>query len=125
MTGKGTRRGLARLLDALHFSAAGFRAAWRNEEAFRQETLLCVLMIPAALWLGTSALERAVLIASCLIVLITELLNTAVEATVDRVGRERHELSGQAKDLGSAAVLLSLTLAVTVWSLVAWGRFTA
>jgi diacylglycerol kinase (ATP) len=118
-----TRNGLGRLVNATRYSAAGLRAAWRNEAAFRQETCLAAVMLPIALWLGTSAIERTLLIAVCLLVLIVELLNSAIEALVDRVGSERHELSGRAKDMGSAAVFLSLTLTVCVWAAVAWNRF--
>lgn len=117
------RRGLARLWHAARYSAAGFQAAWRGEEAFRQELLLGVLLVPAAAWLGRSATERALLIGSWLVVLIVELLNTAVESVVDRIGTERNPLSGQAKDLGSAAVLASLLLLVLAWGSVAVDRF--
>jgi diacylglycerol kinase (ATP) len=117
------KRGLRRLLDATGYSAAGLAAAWRGEEAFRQEVLFGLILTPLALWLGQSALERVLLISSWLLVMIVEILNTAVEATVDRIGEERHTLSGQAKDLGSAAVMLSLVVAALVWGAVAWQRF--
>ena len=117
------KRGLRRILDAAGYSAAGFRWAWRGEEAFRQEVLAGLALIPLALWLGQSGLERLMLIASWLLVMIVELLNTAVEATVDRISDEHHPLSGQAKDLGSAAVFLSLMLAALAWGTVAWQRF--
>jgi diacylglycerol kinase (ATP) len=117
------RRGIARLWHATRYSAAGFLAAWRGEEAFRQELLLGVVLVPAAAWLGRSATERALLIGSWLVVLIVELLNTAVESVVDRIGTERNPLSGQAKDLGSAAVLASLLLMVLAWGSVALDRF--
>ncbi len=120
---KSTRRGFARIAAAAGYSAAGVRAAWRSEEAFRQEIFLTILLAPAALWLGESMLERALLIGTCLLVLIVELLNSAIEAVVDRIGQDLHELSGQAKDMGSAAVLLSLAFAVLVWTAVAWDRF--
>lgn len=115
--------GLRRIYNATFFSFAGFRAAWRDEAAFRQEALLCVLLIPAGFWLGRTAVERSLLIGSCLIVLIVELLNTGIENVVDRVGHEPHRLSGQAKDLGSAAVFTSLTLTLITWFLIAWERF--
>lgn len=102
---------------------AGLRTAWRNEAAFRQECVLAVVLIPVACWLGGNAVERALLIGTCLLVLIVELLNTAVEVVVDRVGTDHHELSGRAKDLGSAAVFVSLTLVVVTWALIAWDRF--
>jgi diacylglycerol kinase (ATP) len=120
---KGNRRGLERLKAATGFSAAGVRAAWRHEEAFRQEVLLAALLAPLALWLGQTALQQALLIASCLLVLIVELLNSAIEAAVDRISHDHHELSAQAKDMGSAAVLISLVQAVLVWGAVAWDRF--
>jgi diacylglycerol kinase (ATP) len=115
--------GLRRIVNATFFSLAGLRAAWRNEAAFRQECVLAVLLAPAGVWLGQTALERALLLGSLLIVLIVELLNSAVEAVVDRVGMDHHSLSGQAKDLGSAAVFVSLALVMLVWGLIAWQRF--
>jgi diacylglycerol kinase (ATP) len=121
--GKPGNTGLRRIVNATFFSLAGLRAAWLHESAFRQETLLCVVLIPTALWLGQTAVERSLLIASCLLVLIVELLNSGVEAVVDRVGDEHHDLAGRAKDLGSAAVFMSLALVVVVWGLVAWARF--
>jgi diacylglycerol kinase (ATP) len=119
------KRGLRRLLDAAGYSAAGLAVAWRGEEAFRQEVVLALVLVPLAFWLGQSNLERLLLVASWLLVMIIEILNTAVEATVDRIGDERHRLSGHAKDLGSAAVFLSLLLAALVWGTVAWERFAA
>ncbi|HSM29980.1 MAG TPA: diacylglycerol kinase [Woeseiaceae bacterium] len=113
-----------RAVRAARFSAQGLVHAWRHESAFRQELTLGVLLTPLGLWLGQTALERVLLIACLLLVLIVELLNSAVEAAIDRVGDEHHELSGRAKDLGSAAVFLSLALVLLVWSTVAWGRFT-
>ena len=114
--------GFARLVAATRYPAAGLRAAWASEAALRQEVVLAVVLVPVAAGLGRSMLERALLIGSCLLVLIVELLNSAIEAVVDRVGRERHELSGRAKDMGSAAVLLSLILLFLVWAAVAWDR---
>ncbi|MDP2324595.1 MAG: diacylglycerol kinase, partial [Gammaproteobacteria bacterium] len=104
------KRGLRRLRDATVYSAAGLAAAWRGEEAFRQEVLLAIGLLPLALWLGQTPMERLLLIGSWLVVMIVEVLNTAIEATVDRISDEHHPLSGQAKDLGSAAVFLSLVL---------------
>jgi len=115
--------GLRRLWNALFYSAAGFRAAWRHEAAFRQEAMLTLALLPAAWWLARTPLELALLVGSCLLVLIVELLNSGIEAVTDRVGLERHELSGRAKDLGSAAVLLSLVLVACVWGGVAAARF--
>jgi diacylglycerol kinase (ATP) len=111
-------KGWARLVRATEVSYWGLGWAIRREEAFRIEASLCVVLAPIALWLGQNGLERAALIMSLFVVLITELLNTAVEVVVDRIGTERHELSGRAKDLGSAAVHLSLLQVPVVWSLV-------
>jgi diacylglycerol kinase (ATP) len=121
--GKPGNTGLRRIINATFYSMAGFRAAWRDEAAFRQELLLCVVLIPAAFWLGRTAVERSLLIGSCLIVLVVELLNSAIENVVDRFGEERHRLAGQAKDMGSAAVFTGLVLTLVVWSLIAWQRF--
>jgi diacylglycerol kinase (ATP) len=120
---KSDKRGFGRLLAATACSAAGWRAAWRHEEAFRQEVVLAAVLVPVALWLGTTALQRALLIGSLLLVLIVELLNSAVETVVDRIGPDPHELSGRAKDMGSAAVLISLLLAAGIWLATAWDRF--
>lgn len=111
-------KGFARMYAAFFNSMAGFKATWQHEEAFRQECLLFFAGVPLGLWLGEDAIERSLLVGSLFIVLIVELLNTAVEVTVDRISFDRHELSARAKDIGSAAVLTSLTLAGLVWSLV-------
>ena len=116
-------RGLRRILNAFGFSMAGFRACFRHEEAFRQEVYVLLVLVPLGIWLGEGPIERALLIGSLLIVPIVELLNSAVEANVDRVGLERHELSRRAKDLASAAVFLSIVLAVLVWALVLTPRW--
>ncbi len=121
--GKSGNTGFRRIANATSFSFAGLRAAWRDEAAFRQELALCLVLVPTAVWLGQTAIERVLLIGSCLLVLIVELLNSAIEAVVDRVGPEHHRLSGQAKDLGSAAVFLSLLLVLITWGLIAWARF--
>jgi diacylglycerol kinase (ATP) len=115
--------GLRRIVNATFYSLAGLRTVWRSEAAFRQECALAIVLVPLACWLGESAVERSLLIGTCLIVLIVELLNTAVEYVVDRIGSEQHALSGGAKDAGSAAVLLSLLLTLVVWTLIAWHRF--
>jgi diacylglycerol kinase (ATP) len=115
--------GLRRIVKATGYSLAGLKAAWRHEAAFRQEAMLMVLLVPAGVWLGRSGTERAVLIGSAMVVVITELLNSAVEAVVDRTGLDHHPLSGRAKDLGSAAVFVSLANVVLVWSLIAFARF--
>jgi len=123
--GKPGNTGLKRIWNATFYSLAGLRAAWRGESAFRQESLLCIVLIPAAFWLGTTAVERSLLVGSCLLVLIVELLNSGIEAAVDRIGSEHHDLSGRAKDLGSAAVFLSLALVLVVWGLIAWERLAS
>ncbi len=115
--------GIKRLINATGYSIAGLKATWKEEEAFRQELLLSIVMIPAAFWLGETAVQRALLIASVFIVLITEVLNSAVEAVVDRIGTDHHPLSGRAKDMGSAAVMLSLINAAVVWGLIICERF--
>jgi diacylglycerol kinase (ATP) len=115
--------GFRRVVNATFYSIAGLRAAWRNEAAFRQECVGVVVLIPIAVWLGQNAVQRALLLSSCVLVLVVELLNTAVEFVVDRVGTDHHELSGRAKDLGSAAVFTSIALAILVWGLIAWERF--
>lgn len=109
---------LGRILRAAGHSWRGLTAAARTEAAFRQELVLVAAGVPLGLWLGRGGVEKALLVASLLLVLVIELLNSAVEAVVDRVGREPHPLSGRAKDLGSAAVLLTLVLAAAVWGLV-------
>lgn len=121
--GKPGNTGFGRIVRATKFSAQGFVAAWKNEAAFRQELTLVVVLLPIAIWLGQTALERAVLVACLLVVLIVELLNSAIEAAIDRHGDEWHELSGRAKDMGSAAVFVSLALVVLVWGLIAAERF--
>jgi diacylglycerol kinase (ATP) len=115
--------GIRRILRATKFSAQGLAQAWQHEAAFRQELVLVLLLTPVAAWLGQTALERAVLIGCCLIVLIVELINSAIEAAIDRHGDEHHELSGRAKDMGSAAVFVSLVLVAVVWGLIAAERF--
>jgi len=114
------KTGLVRLWNALGYSRDGLIAAWKNEAAFREETLLAVVTIPLALYLGHNGVERALLIGSILLVLIVEILNSAVEAVVDKASPEKHELAKRAKDMGSAAVLLSLLLAAVVWACVLW-----
>ena len=115
--------GIRRIRNAMFYSIDGLRATWKNEAAFRQESILCAIMIPIAFWVGSTAVERAMLISTCLLVLITELLNSAIEATIDRIGEDRHRLSGRAKDMGSAAVFISLWTAGITWALIAYERF--
>ena len=110
--------GLTRLVRAFGYSFQGFAHTWREEAAFRQEVLLAVLVVPLGLYVGHSGVERALLVAPMLVILIVEMLNSAVEAVVDRAGTERHPLAGMAKDMGSAAVMLSFFLLGTVWLLV-------
>ncbi|MCK5070227.1 MAG: diacylglycerol kinase [Desulfocapsa sp.] len=106
-----------RILKTLSFSSQGLRATFREEEAFRVEVLLAVFLIPLGLFLGDTAVDRVLLVGSVVLVLIVEILNSAIETVVDRFGGEQHELSGRAKDQGSAAVLLSLLMVVLVWTL--------
>ncbi len=111
-------KGLARINAAFFNSLKGFKATWRHEEAFRQEVLLLIFAAPLGLWLGKTGVEKALLLGSVLLVLIVELLNTGIEIVVDRISFEHHELSGRAKDVGSAAVLIALLLAGAVWLLI-------
>ena len=111
------KTGLRRICNALGYSLSGLAAAYRNEDAFRQEVLMAVILVPLAFYLGEGALARALMIASVMFVIIVELLNSAVEATVDRISLENHSLAKRAKDIGSAAVLLSLINLVVVWGL--------
>lgn len=113
--------GLLRIWRAFGYSISGFKGAYRDEAAFRQEVWMAVILIPAGLWLGQSGVERALLVAAVMLVLVVELLNSGIEAVVDRFGGEHHELSGLAKDMGSAAVLLSLVMLAVVWGLVLFG----
>lgn len=115
-------RGATRLVRALGASIRGLRGAFREEAAFRQELAFALIVIPLALWLGHSGIERALLIGPMLLTLVVELVNSAIEATVDRIGFERHVLAGLAKDIGSAAVFMSFVLLGTVWLLVLLGR---
>jgi len=111
-------KGLKRFTNAILFSVAGFRATWKHEEAFRQEVVAFIVAVPLAFWLTNDNVERVLLIASVVLVMIVELLNSAVEAVVDRVGTEFHELAGRAKDIGSSAVMLSIMLAIATWLLI-------
>ncbi len=113
-------RGLGRIIRAAKSSFAGLKAAFSNEAAFRQELLLVICLVPLALLFGKTGSEKAVLLASLFLVLIVELLNSAIEATVDRIGLEHHPLSGRAKDMGSAAVFLALLNVLVVWFFLLW-----
>ncbi len=115
--------GLRRIVRAFGFSMRGFQAAWRHESAFRQECFAAVVLVPGAFLLAQTLTQAALLIATVGLVLITELLNSALEAVVDRIGPERHHLAGRAKDMGSAAVFVSLAIVVATWALVAVERF--
>lgn len=115
--------GLKHVIEAIPPTVAGFKAAYRNEEAIRQEVVVFAVLIPAAFWLGRSAVEIVVLVGSCLIVFAMEILNAAVETVVDRIGLERHELSGRAKDLASAAVYTTWFNLVITWVVIGVDRF--
>ena len=112
------RSGLLRLLDATRYSFSGLREAARREAAFRQELVLAAVFVPLGLWLGRTGVERALLVGSVVLVLVVELVNSALEATLDRISLEQHALAKRAKDMGSAAVMLSLANAAAVWLLV-------
>ncbi|MCF6254139.1 MAG: diacylglycerol kinase [Thiomicrorhabdus sp.] len=120
---KSPHTGLKRVWFAMGYSWKGMQASWQHEAAFRQELVLCVLLLPVAFWLGQTVLEVVALIAVLFLVLIVELLNSAIESVVDRIGDEYHELSGRAKDQGSAAVLLALFMAILVWGGVIYQRW--
>ncbi|MEH6627653.1 MAG: diacylglycerol kinase [Motiliproteus sp.] len=112
------RGGGDRIVHAAGYSAKGLTACWRHEAAFRQELVLCLVLLPLSFYVGNSLIETALLIATLFLVLMMELVNSAIEAVVDRVGEEFHELSGRAKDIGSAVVFISLLLVIIVWGLV-------
>ncbi len=117
------RKGLNRVWHALGYSVAGLHAGW-HETAFRQEAIASVLLLPASFWLGQSWVESILLAGSVVLVMIVELLNTGIETAIDRIGPEWHDLSKRAKDMGSAAVLLSLLLCAATWSLAIFQRLT-
>lgn len=110
--------GLTRIIRAFGYSLQGFRACYRHEAAFRQEVWAALVLVPLGFWLGESGIEKALLVGSWLLVMIVELLNSAVEAAIDRFGPEHHKLSGRAKDIGSAAVFMSITLAGLIWLMI-------
>lgn len=116
--------GIKRIILAGGYSVAGLKAAFRHEAAFRQELFLAVILIPVACWLDIASLERMLMITVVVLVLIVEILNSAIEAAIDRIGTEHHELSGRAKDLGSAAVMISLLLTIYVWGTILWPKLT-
>lgn len=115
--------GIKRIINAFGYSLLGLKAAFKNESAFRQEIATFIIMFPLSFWVGQTAIERGLLIGSLFLVLIAELANSAIEAIVDRVGHEHHELSGRAKDIGSATVLLSLINAAIIWGLIIFDRW--
>ncbi|MDE9495461.1 diacylglycerol kinase [Xenorhabdus bovienii] len=115
--------GLIRIIKAAGYSAKGIRAAWQNEAAFRQEVIVAMLAIIIAFSLDFGTFERLLLIGSVMLVVIVEILNSAIEAVVDRIGSEYHELSGRAKDMGSAAVFLTMILALFIWGMILWSYF--
>lgn len=117
------KTGLRRIFNAFFYSADGLSAAYRNEDAFRQEVWLAVVLIPLALLVDVGLPAKALMIASVLLVLIVELLNSAIEAAIDRISLERHTLSKRAKDIGSAAVLISLLNVALVWGLILYDRY--
>jgi diacylglycerol kinase (ATP) len=114
------QKGLTRLINALGYSRDGLRAAWQNEAAFREEILLAAIAIPLALLLAKTGVDRALMMGSIILILIVEILNSAVEAVVDKASPEKNDLAKRAKDMGSAAVLLSLLNAVVVWACILW-----
>ena len=114
------KTGLVRLWNALGYSRDGLAAAWKNEAAFREEVLLAAIAIPLALFLGKTGVDRSILIGSIILILIVEILNSAIEAVVDKASPEKHELAKRAKDMGSAAVLFSLLNAAVVWACLLW-----
>ena len=115
------KTGLRRLLNAFGYSMAGLKAAYQKEDAVRQEVTMAIVLIPLAIYLGDTAITKALMIGSVLLVIIVELLNSSIEATVDRISLENHDLAKRAKDIGSAAVLLSLINLVVVWGLLIFG----
>ncbi|WP_312817345.1 diacylglycerol kinase [Atlantibacter subterraneus] len=114
--------GLIRIIKAAGYSWKGIRAAWKNEAAFRQEGVAAIAAIAIAFWLDVDPITRVLLIGSVILVMIVEILNSAIEAVVDRIGPEFHELSGRAKDMGSAAVLFAILLAMITWGTLLWSN---
>ncbi|MCK5718673.1 MAG: diacylglycerol kinase [Thiomargarita sp.] len=120
MATKSKNGGLTRIIKAGGYSLAGLRTAWNNEAAFRQEVLFCIILIPLAFWIGDNHIELILLISSLLLVLIAEIINSALEAIADRVSTEQHILIKQAKDLGSAAVFIALCYTIFIWGIILW-----
>jgi len=111
---------IGHIKNAFIYTFAGLKAGWKNELAFRGEVVVAIIMVPLGIWLGRTAVEQALLIASILLILVTELLNSALEAVVDRIGPQRHELSKRAKDMGSAAAFIAMVTAALVWIIIAY-----
>ena len=111
---------IGHIKNAFIYTFAGLKAGWKNELAFRGEVVVAIIMVPLGIWLGRTAVEQALLIASILLILLTELLNSALEAVVDRIGPQRHELSKRAKDMGSAAAFIAMVTAALVWIIIAY-----
>lgn len=120
-----TTTGLTRIIKAAGYSVKGLKAAWKHEAAFRQETILLVIAVIVAFCMDVTMVERILLISSVALVVILEVVNSAIEAVVDRIGSEHHELSGQAKDMGSAAVFIALWLAGLIWATIIWSYYSA
>ncbi|GAB2792984.1 diacylglycerol kinase [Halomonas shantousis] len=120
---KARHTGIRHLVSSTLYSLKGLQAAFHNETAFRQELGICGVLVPLAWWIGENPVEWLLLVGSCVFVLIVELLNSAVENVVDRIGSEHHVLSGRAKDIGSAAVMLALIMAAITWVLLGWDKF--
>jgi diacylglycerol kinase (ATP) len=116
------RTGTSRMWHAFGYSVAGLRSGW-GETAFRQEALAAIVLVPLAFWVGKTWVETALLAGSVMLVMMVELLNTGIETAIDRIGPEWHDLSKRAKDMGSAAVLLSLLLCLGIWLAAAWARW--
>ena len=119
------KTGLSRIIDATHYSWRGLKACYSNEAAFRQEILALIVLLPMSFFLATTATQWILLVSPLILLLIVELLNSAIESIVDRIGHEHHELSGRAKDMGSAAVLLCLILIALSWGAIIWMNFVA
>lgn len=121
--GKTGVTGLKRIVNAFGYTWLGLRAAYKHEAAFRQEVALAVVLVPLAFWLGKNPIEWILLLSSVVFILVVEILNSAIEAVVDRTGDEPHKLSGRAKDMGSAAVFLAFVILLITWGFIGWAKF--
>ena len=119
------KKGIERLIDATGYSMKGIRSGWRNEAAFRQEAVMVMVLLPLSFFVASNAVEWILLVAPLFLILIVELLNSAIESVVDRIGHEHHDLSGRAKDMGSAAVFFSIFLILISWVTIVWQNFLA